>query len=262
MAPPRGRHGPRRRAVATATALTIALLATIAACATEQTDVRAVGVAAAGVEATPTTTTTTPPTTVDRGSTLPVPEPLPSFAFAETPEVVLGHMEIPRLGLSEPLHEGMTLTAINRGPSHWPGTALPGRFGNVVVAAHRTTFSRPFERLDELEEGDLIHFELADGSSATYRVRDVIVVPEAALGIATQTEAHTATLFACHPKGSATHRIVAKAQLLDDDGVPVDDDAALPPVDLGLREGDDVLYVRDTDEPLVVHDPFGSLTID
>jgi hypothetical protein len=67
-----------------------------------------------------------------------------------------------------------------------------------------------------------------------------------------------ATLFACHPKGSATHRIVAKLGLLGPDGRPVDDEAALPPLDVGLRPGDELLAVRDVSGPAPVTDPFAA----
>src|SRR5690606_1670041 len=84
---------------------------------------------------------------------LPVPEPVPADARAATPEVRHGMLEIPAIGLSQPLFEGVTLTAIDRGPSHWPGTAMPGELGNVVVAGHRTTRTRPFWDLDLLQPG-------------------------------------------------------------------------------------------------------------
>ena len=46
------------------------------------------------------------------------------------------------------LYEGITLTTLNKGPGHWPGTALPSQDGNVVVAGHRVTHSRPFRHID------------------------------------------------------------------------------------------------------------------
>ena len=37
---------------------------------------------------------------------------------------------------------------INQGVAHWAGTAIPGSAGNLVLAAHRTTYSRPFYYLN------------------------------------------------------------------------------------------------------------------
>ncbi|MGE3620239.1 MAG: class E sortase, partial [Acidimicrobiia bacterium] len=140
-----------------------------------------------------------PTTTAAPLPQLPVPEPEPADPYAPTPEVVLGRIEIPAIGVSDDLHEGVTLTAIDRGPSHWPGTALPGGLGNVVVAGHRTTHTAPFYDLDRLQPGDELVFTLNDGSRHVYALTGLDVVEDDANYIVDQTWAHTATLFACHP---------------------------------------------------------------
>jgi LPXTG-site transpeptidase (sortase) family protein len=192
-------------------------------------------------------TTTTPASMALTPATLPplpLPDPLPEDPYAATPQVVLGHLSIPKLGVEADLQEGVTLTAINRGPGHWPGTAGPGDLGNMVVAGHRTTYSKPFNRLDELATGDRVIFT-TDHATFTYEVRGTIVVPAANIGIGAQSYAHTATLFACHPKGSAAQRIVTKLRLLGDDGQPVDPDSALPPIEQGSDPvSDTTLMVR------------------
>jgi len=146
--------------------------------------------------------------------TLPVPEDAPADAYADTPYVVHGTLALPTLGVSQPLHEGVTLTAINHGPSHWPGTAMPGQLGNVVVAGHRTTYSKPFYDLDLLQPGDPLVFTMNDGTTWTYELTETTLVGPDAMHIVNQTAAHTATLFACHPKGSAAQRIVAHFRLV------------------------------------------------
>jgi sortase A len=168
---------------------------------------------------TTTTTTTEPP--APELPELPVPEPPPSNPYqSEPPDLTIGHITIERLGVDEPLHEGMSLTMINRGPSHWPGSALPGQVGNMVIAGHRTTYSRPFYDLDLVEVGDLMTIN-HDGVSYTYRAERTEIVGDDAMWITDQDYGFTATTFACHPKGSARQRIVVFWQLLDDDGEPV-----------------------------------------
>lgn len=157
-------------------------------------------------------TTTAPPTT--EATSLPVPEDAPADAYAATPAAVHGTLALPSLGVEQPLHEGVTLTAIDRGPSHWPGTAMPGERGNVVVAGHRTTNSRPFHDLDLLEPGDPLVFRMADGTEHTYVHTATEIVGPDAMHIVTQTPDRRATLFACHPKGSAAQRIVAHFDLV------------------------------------------------
>lgn len=78
-----------------------------------------------------TTTTTAPPTTV---ATVPVtaapaartPARVPSQPTADEPMIELGTIGIPRIGLNHRIFQGISLRSIDRGPSHWPGTALPG----------------------------------------------------------------------------------------------------------------------------------------
>ena len=152
---------------------------------------------------------------IDGAAPLPVPEPPPANAYAATPEVRHGQLEIPAIGLSQPLFEGVTLTAINRGPSHWPGTAMPGEVGNVVVAGHRTTYSRPFYALDELQPGDELIFTIG-ADRIVYELERIEIVGPEEVHIIDQDHAMRATLFACHPKGSARQRIVGHFRMKPD----------------------------------------------
>jgi sortase A len=138
----------------------------------------------------------------------------PADPRAAEAEVIVGHIEIPKLGLSVPLRQGITLTQIDRGPSHWPGTAMPGQIGNVVVAGHRVTHTRPFRHIDDLVDGDEVVFTV-DGQRWTYVVTGHEVVTPKALWIVDQTPTPTATLFACHPPGSARYRYVVRLALAD-----------------------------------------------
>jgi sortase A len=147
---------------------------------------------------------------------LPVPEDSPADPYAPTPVIVHGTLELPSIGVAQPLHEGVTLTAIDRGPSHWPGTAMPGQLGNVVVAGHRSTHTQPFHDLDRLGPGDPLVFRMTDGSVWTYELTSTEIVGPEAMHIVDQAPERTATLFACHPKGSAAQRIVAHFRLAAD----------------------------------------------
>lgn len=143
---------------------------------------------------------------------LPQPAPLPMDYRADVAHVDFGRIEIPAIGVDEELGQGMTLTEIDRGPSHWPGTAEPGRLGNTVIAGHRTTYGAPFRFIDDLAVGDEIRFS-TDAGTARYRVSEVFVVNPDAVWIADQERRSTVTLFACHPEGSAIQRIVVRGVL-------------------------------------------------
>jgi sortase A len=117
-------------------------------------------------------------------------------------------LEIPSIGLSQPFFEGVTLTAINNGPSHWPGTPMPGELGNMVIAGHRITHTRPFFDLDLAKPGDELIFTMDKGGRYVYTLDRIEIVDANALHIVDQSYGYRATLFGCHPKGSSRQRIV------------------------------------------------------
>jgi sortase A len=123
-----------------------------------------------------------------------------------------GTIEIPRLGLNVPLLSGITDTVLDRGPGHWPGTALPGQVGNVVVAGHRVSHTRPFRYIDQLQIGDEIIYTTAAGRFR-YRVSETFIVTPQQVEIVRQSDAYETTLFACHPPGSIKYRYVVRAVL-------------------------------------------------
>ncbi len=172
----------------------------------------------------PETTSTVAPTTSVAPTTVPltVPDTLPEQPAApiappadpRAPEdqIQLGGISIPKLGVDAPLLEGIRLTTLDNGPGHWPGTAMPGEVGNVVVAAHRTSHGGPFRNIDQLVAGDSVLFNTA-GVETEYLVTGTEIVEPNAIWIVDPTDTPTATLFACHPPGSVRQRIVVYLEL-------------------------------------------------
>ena len=171
---------------------------------------------------TTTTSTTLPPSSTAPPvvSTAPpaTPVPPPANEYAPEPVVQIGSIEIPKIGLVHPVFHGITMRNIDKGPSHWPGTALPGEVGNAVFAGHRVTKTHPFRHIDQLVPGDEVFFTVdpaaIGGTGAPMRTRYTVtgheVVPPTAMRIVDPTPTATATLFACHPPGSARYRYVVK----------------------------------------------------
>ncbi len=143
-----------------------------------------------------------------------LPKPVAPPADPNAPEPVneLGTIEIPKINVTKGMFEGVTLTTLNRGPGHWPGTAMPGQAGNVVIGGHRTSHDKPFRHIDELDPGDEVIFNTDDGRFV-YRVTSSEVVTPDAVWIINQTPEATATLFACTPVGSTSHRLVVHLAL-------------------------------------------------
>ncbi len=162
--------------------------------------------------ATAAATPPTPPPAPNPVPPLPVPAAMPNPAN-RVALVEFGHIQIPKIGVDQVVHEGIEQMVIDAGPAHWPGTAAFGSWGNVVLAGHRTTHTEPFRRVAELAPGDEIILSDAIGKY-TYHVTGVEIVPNTALWIKDQSPGRTLTIFSCHPIGSSSQRIVVHAQLM------------------------------------------------
>jgi sortase A len=167
---------------------------------------------------TTTTSTTTPPippglfAPPPEDTTLHTPEDVPDPSVRR-PIQLIGRIRIPKIGLDTDLRDQITQESIDLGPSHWPGTAAPGGFGNAVVAGHRSSHSAPFHDLGALQNGDAIELVDASGRTFTYTVTEMFVVNPDAMWITDQRPGHTLTLFTCHPIGSSAQRLVIRAVL-------------------------------------------------
>ena len=140
------------------------------------------------------------------------PVPVPDDAYVDEPIVEIGTIDIPKIGLTHPIFHGISMLNIDKGPSHWPGSAMPGEVGNAVFAGHRVTKTRPFRNIDKLAVGDEVTFTV-HGVRSLYRVIESFVVKPNRLDIVDPTPTATATLFACHPPGSARERYVVRLAL-------------------------------------------------
>lgn len=102
----------------------------------------------------------------------------------------------------------------------YPDSGMPGQVGNFSMAAHRTTWGKPFNQLDKLRLGDAIVVETADGWY-TYRFRTLEYVTPDSVDVLFATPQGAGpdgapsdggryiTLTACSPLFSLAERIVA-----------------------------------------------------
>jgi sortase A len=142
---------------------------------------------------------------------------------------------------------------LEKGPAHYKDTQLPGQVGNFAVAGHRVGKGEPFLNLDKLRSGDAVIVEtrtywyvykvlgdpagqnpekvhadvpIAGGSTVSLPGR-VIIDPSqgqvldpvpTAPGQGTDNSADKAavplmTMTTCHPKFTASHRMIVFARL-------------------------------------------------
>lgn len=128
-------------------------------------------------------------------------------------------LRIPKLGLKVLVVQGTTPAALRAGAGHYLNTPLPGEAGNVGIAGHRTTFGRPFNRLDEMRPGDVVTLE-TPFATYTYRAMPAFgghdnpfVVAPTDFSVVSQGSGHLLTLTTCNPKGSASQRLVLRLTL-------------------------------------------------
>ena len=129
-------------------------------------------------------------------------------------------LRIPKIGVKVLVVQGTTPAALRAGAGHYLNTPLPGESGNVGIAGHRTTFGRPFNRLQELKPGDEATLE-TPFAVYTYRAVPAFaghdnpwVVTPTDFSVVGQGTGHLLTLTTCHPKGSARQRLVMRFALV------------------------------------------------
>jgi sortase A len=126
---------------------------------------------------------------------------------------LVGRMEIPRLGFSVAVAEGTDGATLRRAAGHIPGTALPGRSGNVGIAGHRDTLFRP---LRNIRRDDVILLTTLQGEYR-YRVVSAKVASPYDVAVLTPDGNEILTLVTCYPfylVGPAPDRFIVRAERL------------------------------------------------
>jgi sortase A len=153
------------------------------------------------------------------------PASLPAAAPAIVSEGnVLGQLEIPSLGMKVIVDEGVSNRVLRRAVGHVPQTALPGQWGNIVLAGHRDTFFRP---LRKIQAGDAIALKTPTGNFE-FRVESTVVTAPTDVQLMKPTEDRMLTLVTCFPfyyVGPAPKRFIVRARLVDSPPHPGHQDA-------------------------------------
>jgi sortase A len=124
----------------------------------------------------------------------------------------IGRIAIPRIGVSLLVVQGTDSGSLEKGPGHYPGTALPGLGQTVAIAGHRTTYLAPFRHIDALRPGNRIILEMPYGRF-TYVVQYRRIVAPTALWVTRNVGYDRLALSACTPLYSAAQRIIVFARL-------------------------------------------------
>jgi sortase A len=117
----------------------------------------------------------------------------------------IGRVRIPRIDLDTVLVEGTDTGTLQRGPGHYPETAVPGQGRTIGIAGHRTTYLAPFRDIDELEEGDEVIVEMPY-ATFTYEIDRIDIVEPIDVQIVEDAGYERVVLTACHPLYSDAQR--------------------------------------------------------
>ena len=120
--------------------------------------------------------------------------------------------------------QGTTPSALEAGAGHYTHTPLPCYQGNVGIAGHRTTYGRPFNKINLMHAGDTVKLITPIGT-CSYQVVSAfdnhsnpwVVAPNDFSVVSQQGvlgSGHWLTLTSCNPPGSAAQRIVLRLKMI------------------------------------------------
>jgi sortase A len=181
------------------------------------------------------------------------PLPLPGASTKSIPiGTGIANLYIPRFGkdFGFTIVQGTDTASLEKGPGHYLGTALPGGMGNFSVAGHRVGKGEPFLNLDRLQAGDAVIVETRTkwyvyrvkgangdlGSTAPDGVpgREIVSPSDGnvLLPVPNHPDSKPAerlmTMTTCHPKFTATQRMIVHAVLNPNLTVPKTGGSTMP----------------------------------
>jgi len=145
--------------------------------------------------------------------------PLEPLDYANFPSgiIPIGILTIDSIDLRLPIMEGVKEPELRVAPGRVPQTAVVGEIGNAVIAGHRNfTFGSMFNRLGEVENGDIIGFQAMNGREMAFEVFEILVItPDNQIAFIQPKNESIITLYTCTPIREATHRLLIRARKIE-----------------------------------------------
>lgn len=122
-------------------------------------------------------------------------------------------MEIPSIGLSQGIVEGITDESLQYYLGHFENSVGPGENGNFSVAGHRVSdYSEAFVNLYKAEIGDEIIVK-ANKKEYIYKITESFIVSPTDVSVLNNTDSATITLVTCTV--GAKERLIVKGDLVE-----------------------------------------------
>jgi sortase A len=147
------------------------------------------------------------------------------------PGDAMGVLQIPRLGASLIVVEGVSVDGLRGGPSHRSDSALPGDAGVMAIYGHRAAYGKPFADIDQLAAGDQIVVQARTGPIVQYVVDRVERDTDAASVVIADAQVLSYLLLVTSEPGRTNNQqvvVVARALPLGDVPAIVPDLATSP----------------------------------
>ena len=145
--------------------------------------------------------------------------PLEPLNHADFPNgiIPIGVLTIDSIDLRLPIMEGVDEPELRIAPGRVPQTAEVGEIGNAVIAGHRNfTFGSMFNRLGEVEIGNVMEFQAMNGVVMTFEVFEILeITPDNQIAFIQPQYESIITLYTCTPIREATYRLLIRARKIE-----------------------------------------------
>ena len=135
-----------------------------------------------------------------------------------TDDLIMGYIEIPKIGVNLPIYHGVGTAALEKGAGHIEGTSLPigGVSTHAVISGHRGLPGRKlFTDLDLIELKDQFYLHIMNEVLA-YEVDQILeVLPSDSSALAILTGEDLVTLVTCTPYGVNSHRLLIRGHRIE-----------------------------------------------
>ncbi len=130
--------------------------------------------------------------------------------------LVDGILGIEGIDLELPVIKGVTNSNLRISVASFTNGGAPGGWGNYSIAGHRNRqYGRNFNRLNEVEEGDIVTMTTKTDRYEYTVVEKLFVDPDAVWVLDGEPDVKEITLITCHPMGNPTGRLIIKGRILD-----------------------------------------------